>query len=130
MADSRNLADNREQTSSRHALLEHRMLLFAAETIRTLQSHRILPRSLVDQLTRSSASIGANYTEACNAASKLDFRNKIYIAKKEAAETRYWLDLCIELTNSAEWIKLKQETQELLLILQTIINSLKPGLAK
>lgn len=106
------------------------MLLFAAETIRSLQSQRILPRSLVDQLTRSSASIGANYAEACNAASKLDFRNKIYIAKKEAAETRYWLDLCIELTNLAEWQSLKQEIHELLLILQTIVNSLKVGLAK
>jgi four helix bundle protein len=128
MTDSRNLADNRSQT--RHELLERRMLVFAAEVIRTLGRHRTLHRSLVDQLTRSSASIGANYAEACNAVSKLDFRNKIFTAKKEAGETRYWIDLCIELTNPQDWIELRREAQELLLILQTIINSLKAGSAK
>jgi four helix bundle protein len=106
------------------------MLMFAASTIRCLQAHRTLPRSVIDQLTRSSASIGANYAEACNAASKLDFKNKIYIAKKEAAETRYWIDLCIELTNFQDWIELRREVQELLMILQTIINTLKAGSAK
>jgi four helix bundle protein len=128
MTDSRNLADNREQT--RHELLEKRMLLFAANTIRTLGAHRSLPRSVVDQLTRSSASVGANYAEACNAVSKLDFRNKVFIAKKEIAETRYWIDLCIELTNPQDWLELRQEAQELLMILQTIINTLKAGSAK
>lgn len=125
MTDSRNLADNREQT--RHELLEKRMRIFAAEVIRTLGKHRSLHRSLVDQLVRSSASIGANYAEACNAVSKLDFRNKIFIAKKEAAETRYWIDLCSDLTNSADWISLRQEAHELLIILQTIINTLNTG---
>src|ERR1700752_998609 len=128
MADSKNLAGGRQQT--RHAQLERRMLLFAAETIKTVQKHRSLPRSLVDQLNRSSASIGANYAEACNASSKLDFRNKIFIAKKEAAETRYWLDLCVELSSPADWIELQNEAQELLLILQTIINTLKSVSAK
>jgi len=128
MTDSRNLADDKLQT--RHELLEKRMLVFAAEVIRTLGRHRTLPRSIVDQLTRSSASIGANYAEACNAVSKLDFRNKIFIAKKEAAETRYWIDLCIELTTRESWLEIRKESQELLLILQTIINSLKARSAK
>lgn len=128
MTDIRNLADNNEQT--RHELLEKRMLLFAANTIRTLGKHKTLHRSVVDQLTRSSASIGANYAEACNSASKLDFRNKIFIAKKEAAETRYWIDLCTELTSPAEWIALRQEAHEILVILQAIINSLSGKSAK
>lgn len=106
------------------------MLIFAADTIRTLGKHRVLPRSVVDQLTRSSASIGANYAEACNAVSKLDFRNKIFVAKKEAAETRYWIDLCIELTSYEAWIEIRKESQELLMILQTIVNSLKEKSAK
>jgi four helix bundle protein len=74
--------------------------------------------------------VGANYAEACNAVSKLDFRNKIFIAKKEAAESRYWIDLCIELTSETTWSILRQEVQELLLILQTIVNTLKGGSAK
>jgi four helix bundle protein len=129
MTDNRNLADDRMQTT-RHEVLEKRMLTFAADVIRTVSRHRSLPRSIADQLTRSSASVGANYAEACNAASKLDFKNKIYIAKKEAAETRYWIDLCIELTTYTSWIDLRKESQELLMILQTIVNSLRGESAK
>ncbi len=122
MTDSRNLSGDREQTKSE--LLEKRMLHFAVDVIRRIKKSD-LPRSLGDQLTRSCASIGANYAEACNAASRLDFKNKIYIAKKEAAETRYWIDLCIELTNAQDWRSARQESHDLLVILQTIINSLR-----
>ena len=115
------MSGNREQTKSE--LLERRMLVFAANVIRQTKNHA-LPQSLIHQVIRSSASIGANYAEACNAASKLDFKNKIYISKKEAAETRYWIDLCSELTDAASWTQLRQESHELLVILQTIINSL------
>lgn len=117
------MADVREQT--RHELLEKRMLHFAVDVIRTLEQQPTLPRSTIDQLTRSATSIGANYAEACNAVSKLDFRNKIYTAKKEAAETRFWIDLCGELSDKRLWSDLRQESHELLVILQTIINSLK-----
>jgi four helix bundle protein len=107
------------------------MLLFAAGVIRKLEKVRSLSPKLVDQLTRSSSSIGANYAEACNGASKLDFRNKIYISKKEAAETRFWIDLCIELKGSdEEWDALRTESAELVMILQAIINTLKDGSAK
>ncbi len=121
MSDSKNLPEDRQQTKSE--LLERRMLLFAVNVIKTLKGHDSLPRSVVDQLTRSSASIGANYAEACNASSKLDFKNKIFIAKKEAAESRYWIDLCIELSSRSPWLENRQEAHELLVILQTIINS-------
>jgi four helix bundle protein len=112
MADYKNLADDSKQT--RNEMLERRMLLFAANLIRELNKHSILPKSVVNQLTRSAASVGANYSEACNASSK-----------KEAAESRYWIDLCIELTNAESWEIHRKEAQELLLILQTIINTLK-----
>lgn len=123
MTDSRNLSDNRGQT--KNELLEHRMLIFATETIRTLKKHPSLPRSVIDQLTRSAAIVGANYAEACNAASKLDFRNKIFIAKKEAAETRYWLRIIECLTSPEIVYKYVQEAQEILMILQKIINALR-----
>lgn len=122
------MAETREQ--ARHEMLEKRMLAFAAGVIRELNQRQDLPRSIIDQLTRSSASIGANYAESCNAASKQDFRNKIFIAKKEAAETRYWLDLCIELTAPETWVDLRQESHELLVILQSVINTLGNGSTK
>lgn len=44
-----------------------------------------------DQIQRSGTSIGANYSEACDAESKADFIHKLGIAQKEANETIYWL---------------------------------------
>ena len=49
--------------------------------------------SLVNQLERSSTSIGANIHEANYAHSKADFISKMHIALKETAETEYWLKL-------------------------------------
>jgi four helix bundle protein len=46
-------------------------------------------KPILNQLVRSGTSVGANYCEANNASSKKDFRNKIFICKKEAQETKY-----------------------------------------
>ena len=46
---------------------------------------------LIRQIVRSATSIGANYCEANNASSKKDFKNKIFICKKEASETKHWI---------------------------------------
>ncbi len=82
-------------------------------------------RSLIDQLVRSATSIGANYTEANNASSKRDFRNKAYIAKKECQETKHWLRmLASALPEKKESLRpLWQECHELTLIFQKIVTS-------
>ena len=49
--------------------------------------------SLVNQLERSSTSIGANIHEAQYAQGTKDFISKFEIALKEASETGYWLEL-------------------------------------
>ncbi len=46
---------------------------------------------LVNQITRSATSIGANIHEASYASSKADFINKLHIALKECIETEYWI---------------------------------------
>jgi len=70
--------------------------------------------------------VGANYAEANNASSKTDYRAKIFIAKKEAAETKYWLKILIELGDKSEEIMyLQEETQGILMTLQKIISTLK-----
>ena len=48
------------------------------------------------QLLRSGTSIGANLAEAECAISRKDFLAKVYIALKECAETKYWLELLWE----------------------------------
>ena len=52
--------------------------------------------SLVNQLERSSTSIGANIHEANYAHSKSDFIAKLQIALKECYETEYWLELFVK----------------------------------
>ena len=49
--------------------------------------------ALVNQIERSSTSIGANIHEANYAQSKADFISKLQIALKETYETEYWLEL-------------------------------------
>ncbi len=50
-------------------------------------------RSYVDQIIRSSSSIGANLFEAKYAQSRADFVHKLEISLKECSETEYWLEL-------------------------------------
>lgn len=51
---------------------------------------------LSKQLLKSGTSIGANLAEAECAISRKDFLAKVYIALKECAETKYWLDLLFD----------------------------------
>jgi four helix bundle protein len=82
---------------------------------------------IIDQLIRSGTSIGANYFEANGASSKKDFRNKIYICKKEARETQYWLRL---LAHACSLVKddcrvLWKEVGELIMIFGKILSNTK-----
>ena len=47
----------------------------------------------INQIVRSSSSIGANIHEAKYAQSKADLINKLEISLKECSETEYWLEL-------------------------------------
>jgi len=84
-------------------------------------------KPIINQLVRSSTSIGANYMEANGASSKQDFKNKIFICKKESQETKHWLRMITtsnpEKTDEAR--KLWKECQELTLIFGKIVSSLK-----
>ena len=51
-----------KENISKAQQLQPRMVAFAANTIKEVNA-AILPRSIVDQVTRSVASIGANYCE-------------------------------------------------------------------
>jgi four helix bundle protein len=108
--------------------LEERTAKFGENIISFIKSVKrdALNDSILRQLIRSATSVGANYCEANNASSKSDFRNKIYICKKETNETKYWLRMLTN-TNSElkdQTRKLWQEAQELNLIFQKIVNSL------
>lgn len=84
-------------------------------------------RPIISQLVRSATSVGANYMEANAASSKKDFRNKIFICKKEAQETMHWLRMLAKCfpDKSGELKKFWQEAKELTLIFGKIISSSK-----
>ena len=106
--------------------LRDRTLEFSRSVIQFIKPLRTDPlaRPLLNQLVRASTSIGANFIEAKNGSSKKDFRNKVFISKKEASETLYWLKLLEEFTDSSELKRLQKECQEIILILQRIITTL------
>lgn len=56
-------------------------------------NRRQIPKDICRQILKSGTSIGANIKESLLAQSKADFLTKLSIAKKEAGETEYWLEL-------------------------------------
>lgn len=86
----------------------------------------VVNKPIISQLIRSGTSMGANYCEATNGSSKKDFRNKIFICKKETQKTKHWLQLLAKCNpeKTEEIRKLWRECQELLMIFQKIVNTL------
>jgi four helix bundle protein len=108
--------------------LEERTAKFGESAIvlcRSIKSDSITA-PLINQFVRSSTSIGANYMEANCASSRRDFRNKIFICKKEAQETNHWLRMLKSAVplKTTEIDLLLSEARQLLLIFQKIGSSL------
>ena len=109
--------------------LEERTAVFSENLIKFCKQikENNINKPIINQLIRSGTSIGANYCEANNASSRKDFQNKIFICKKEAQDTKYWLrTLSVCCPEKAEDLrKLWKETQELTMIFQKIVSSLR-----
>ena len=79
------------------------------------------------QILRCGTSIGANSAEAFYAQSEADFIAKLYISRKEAGETLYWVDLL----NESDYLKddmassISTDCDELLKLLTSSIKTLK-----
>lgn len=115
--------------SSNYRDLEERTLLFAKQIIKLCKA---LPKDtikieLIKQIMRAGCSIGANYREANEALGKKDLIHRLRIARKEAKETHYWLELISEADPQfkAETESLMREVQELRNILTAIIEKSK-----
>lgn len=109
--------------------MEERTAKFGESIIKFCRSlnQDSISRPIISQLIRSATSIGANYMEANATSSKKDFKNKIYISKKETQETKHWLRMIAQCeSNKKEEIrKLWQEAQKLTLIFGKIVSKLK-----
>ncbi len=113
------------RATQRHAFdLEDRTLQFSQRVIVLCQQipNNTINREVIQQLVRSAGSVGANYREANDALSKKDFGHRVKIARKEAKESHYWLQL-LATANPAldgEMGQLQQEAIELRKILSSI----------
>ena len=83
-----------------------------------------------DQIQRSGTSIGANYSEACDAESKADFVHKLHIALKEANETMYWLKVLYgsEFISKNQFDELMNDLDEIYKILFSSVKTAKEKL--
>ncbi|OHT46275.1 four helix bundle protein [Flavobacterium tructae] len=106
--------------------LEERTLLFAKECRIYIRN---LPKTLSNiedgkQLIRSSGSVGANYIEANEKLGDKDFLFRLKIARKEAKESKFWLQLLNDLNpdQNISSQSLLYEIEELRKILSVIIT--------
>ncbi len=107
--------------------LEERCLNFAKNVRHFLAQVPAHLRSSTDanQVLRSSGSVGANYIEANESLGKKDLAMRVRIARKEAKETRFWLELFntqCPLDLRGGCIALIHESHELELILGSILR--------
>jgi len=82
--------------------LENRFFNYA-KTVRdycVALKHSVINIEYIKQLIRASGSIGANYIEASGDLGKADERMKIKIARREAKESVYWLNLVLVYGNA------------------------------
>jgi four helix bundle protein len=79
--------------------LLNRTFKFGVDTLKFLNSipNTTIYKVIINQLAKSSTSIGANYEESQASESKDDFIHKISICSKEARESNYWLKILMEL---------------------------------
>ncbi|MBU0647309.1 MAG: four helix bundle protein [Patescibacteria group bacterium] len=107
--------------------LEERTAKFGEKIIKFCQTIKIddIIKPLINQIIKSSTSIGANYMEANQGCSKKDFKNKIRICQKEANETKHWLRMIATalLDKKDECRELWKEAHELTLIFAKISKS-------
>lgn len=85
-----------------------------------------------DQIQRSGTSIGANYSEACDAESKADFIHKLSIAQKECGETIYWLELlkATDYITKQQFDDLYKDAEEVMCMLTSSIITARKRLQK
>lgn len=105
--------------------LEQRTLDFAINTRELCKQlkHHTINLVYIKQLIRCSSSIGANYIEANENLGQKDFQFRLKVARKEAKESIFFLQLLIidEVTHENAKNNLIDEAMQLRKILSAII---------
>ncbi len=113
--------------------LEERTAKFGEDVIRFCKK---IPRNeitipLITQLIKAATSVGANYCEADDAESNVDFKHKIGICKKESRESKHFIRMIVVAVSDLkpelieEGRRLWKEAKELNLIFNKIFRDVK-----
>ncbi len=113
----------------KESILKNKSKAFALRIVKMYQFLRDEKKEYVlsKQVLRSGTSIGANIAEAFYAQSEADFIAKLYISRKEAGETIYW----IELLRDASYLDIHkassilEDCEELMKLLTSSIKTMK-----
>lgn len=116
--------------SEKNNIIEDKSFAFGVRCIKLyvyLKDHK-REYDLSRQLLRSGTSIGANIKEGLYAQSRADFLSKLSIAKKEAGESEYWLELLEAggILSSEETKSMLEDCRELVKLLIVICRSTGP----
>ena len=109
--------------------LERRTKKFAVDVIRFVAKfdRTAVARVITSQLLKSATSIGANYREANRSLSRREFTHKVTLVEKEASETEYWLEICLDVKIGSQetTANLLNECRELVAIFTSIGRSMR-----
>ena len=110
-----------EQTNA----IREKSMNFAIRVVNLYKHLRDEENVMSKQALRSGTSIGANIAEAHRAESNNDFIHKLSISRKEAEETKYWLELLNRtgFLNKEGYESMIKDCDELLKLLTSIIVS-------
>jgi len=102
--------------------------------VRVLNLMKSLPKTpqnliIINQISRSATSMGANDQEADGAMTRKDFIHCYTVVRKEGKETSYWLKLISDTNPSFmnRMESLMQEGEEIVKIVSTIVFNSKKG---
>jgi four helix bundle protein len=116
-----------EETKKRYQDIEGRTFNFSVRIIKMVNQ---LPPctatfELGKQLINSATSVNSNVVQARSGISKKDFVNHMRIARKEAKETKRWIQMIVasRLTTQHKTQLLLNENEEIISILVTIVKN-------
>lgn len=109
--------------------IHERIYQFVIDVLKFLKKVPRTPENLIiiQQLTKSVTSMGANDQEADGTDSVRDFVSKYAIVRKEGKESNYWLRVIFDTNIDLQTLMhdLRQEGKEIVKIVSTIILNTK-----
>jgi four helix bundle protein len=101
------------------------MAQLSVEVIKYVELKRV-PYAVKDQLIKAVSGVGVSYNDAQNAPNKREFLHKVYSARKESSEAKYWLALVEKLVGkNDESTQLTKDIHGFYMMMQKIINTTK-----